>query len=103
MLRELKTKDIFKMSKILKKMGLKKDINVTDKSQQEVGAELILTVFENMHLAESDINNFLGDLCGMTEDEFSELQFEKVIEVIKEFKNIEGISNFFKSASQSTK
>lgn len=99
-LRKLKTSDIFKMSKILKKMGLKKELNIKDKGQTEVGAELIITVFENLYLAEDEVNLFFADLVGMSIDEFKELEFEKVIEIIAEFKNISGISSFLKSASQ---
>jgi hypothetical protein len=99
-LRKLKTSDIFKMSKILKKMGLKKELNIKDKSQEEVGAELIITVFENLHLAEEELNVFLADLTGKTVSEFEELGFEEVIGIIEELKNMSGISSFLKSASQ---
>lgn len=98
MLRNLKTSDIFKMSKILKKMNLKVDAN--DKTQQQVGAELILSVFENLHMAEIEVNELLADLSGMTANEFSELPIEKTMEIIKEFKNISGLASFFKSANQ---
>jgi hypothetical protein len=99
-LRKLKTSDIFKMSKILKKMGLKKELNIKDKSQEEVGAELIITVFENLYLAEKEVNEFLADVSGMSLDEFENLEIEKVMEIISEFKNTSGISSFLKSASQ---
>ena len=99
MLRELKTKDIFKMSKILKKMNLK--INADEgKSQKQVGAELILSVFENLHLAENDVNEFLSGMANLTVSEFEELPFEKTLEVIKEFKSIAGLSSFLKQANQ---
>jgi hypothetical protein len=98
MLRGLKTSDIFKMSKILKKMGLKVDAG--DKSQRQMGAEFILTVFENIHLAEFEVNEFLADMCGMKPEEFAELPIEKTLEIIKDFKQIPGISNFFKQANQ---
>lgn len=99
MLRELKTSDIFKMSKILKKMDLK--INeVEGKTEKQVGAELILSLFENIHLAEKEVNEFLADMVGMKPEEFSELPLEKTFEIIKEFKNISGLQNFLKQASQ---
>ena len=99
-LRKLKTSDIFKMSKILKKMGLKKELSIKDKSQEEVGAELILSIFENLYLVETEVNEFLADLTGKTVAEFEELGFEEVMEIINEFKNMSGISSFLKSASQ---
>jgi hypothetical protein len=99
MLRELKTKDIFKMSKILKKMNLKINADA-GKTQQQVGAELILTVFENLHLAEFEVNDFLSDMAKITVEEFEELPFEKTMEIVKEFKSIAGLSSFLKQANQ---
>ena len=101
MLRNLKTSDIFKMSKILKQMKLK--IDVKDKTQSQVGAELIVAVFENLHLAEDSVNEFLADLSGMKKEEFANLEFEKAMEIIKEFKSIPAIASFFKQANQLTK
>lgn len=99
MLRELKTKDIFKMSKILKKMNLK--INADDgKTQKQVGAEFILSVFENLHLADVEINEFLADMANLTVKEFEELPFTKMMEIIKEFKTIAGLSSFLQEANQ---
>lgn len=98
-MRSLITKDIFKMSKIMKKMGLKIDAG-EGKTQQQVGAELILSVFENLHLAENEVNEFLSDMVEMKVEDFEELPVEKTLEIIKEFKNISGLSNFFKQANQ---
>ena len=101
-MRELKTKDIFKMSKILKKMDLKVG-DVVGKKQEQVGAELILEVFENLHLAEAEVNEFLADMKGITVTEFEELPIDKTMEIIKEFKEMKGLSSFFKQANQSTR
>ena len=92
MLRGLKTSDIFKMSKILKKMNLKiepsyKEINAEgktitkEKTQQQVGAELFLSAFENLHMAEAEVNGLLADMSNMTTEEFSELPLEKTLEI----------------------
>jgi hypothetical protein len=100
MLRNLKTSDIFSMSKILKKMNLK--IETDDKTQKQLGAELVLTAFENLHLAENEVNEFLASLSGMDVKEFCELPIEKTFEIITEVKKLPGIANFFKSAGQLT-
>lgn len=106
MIRDLKTSDIFKMSKILKKMGLKKEIDVNDektkkeKTQKQVGAELVVSIFENLHLAETEVNEFLAELTGYSAEEFSELSIVKTIEIIKEFKSISGLASFLDTASQ---
>jgi len=98
-MRELKGKDIFKMSKIMKKMNLK--IDATEgKTQKQAGAELILSAFENLHLAENEVNEFLADMVGMKAEEFAELPLEKTLEIIKEFKQIPGLAGFFKQANQ---
>lgn len=98
-MRELKTSDIFKMSKILKKMGLKIDID--DKTTQtQVGALFIQRVLENIHQAEKEVNEFMADLKGMTPEEFSELPIEKTMEIFKEFKEQPGLANFLKLAGK---
>ena len=102
MLRELKTSDIFTLSRILKKMNLKNELKVAEKSQKQVGAEIILTAFENLHMAEKEVNEFLADLAGIEVEEFKNLEIEKSLEIIGEVKKLKGISNFFKSAGQST-
>ena len=107
MLRKLKTTDIFKMSKILKKMNLKREINIkTDggqtKTQEQVGVELVISAFESIHLAENEVMEFMSDMAQITKEEL-ENDFEKFFEIIKEFKSIPGLSNFFKQANQLTK
>lgn len=113
MIRGLITSDIFKMSKILKKMGLKINTKETikdqsgneilsTKTQEQMGAELILSVFENIHLAEQEVNEFLADLASLTSEEFSKLPIEKTFEIIKELKNIPGLAGFLKQANQLT-
>ncbi|KNY24847.1 hypothetical protein [Pseudobacteroides cellulosolvens] len=97
-IRQLKTNDLFKMSKILKKMGLKLDTK--GKSQEQLGAELVMSAIENIHLAQDEVNEFLGDLVGMTGPEFGELPIDNSFEIIQKFKSIPGIANFFKKAGQ---
>ena len=80
---------------------MKKEIDINDeKTQQQVGAEFILTVFENLHLAETEVNEFLADLSGLSPEEFSQLPIEETLKILKEFKSIPGISSFFKLANQ---
>ena len=98
-LRTLKTGDIFKMSKILKKMDLKVELN-KKVSQQQFGFDLMKLVLENVHIAEEEINEFLADLSGLTTQEFAELPFEDTIKIFNEFKNLDGIGSFFKLANK---
>lgn len=97
-MRELKTSDIFKMSKILKKIDVK--IEVEGKTQTQVGAELIMKIGENLCLAEQEVNEFMGSLLGIPAKEFADLPLTKTFEYFEEFKNMPGLANFFKLAGQ---
>jgi hypothetical protein len=98
MLRNLKTSDIFKMSKILKIMDIK--IDVENKTQQQLGAEVILNIFENIHLAEDEVSEFIAEIAGITVEQFKDLDIDKTLEIFNEFKQMPGIVNFFRSASR---
>ena len=99
-MRQLQTNDIFSMSRILKKLDLKFEDSETD---EELVLDLIKKVAENAYMAQTEINNFLGELSGMTGEEFGKLPIKESIAIIKEFKQLDGINDFFKSAGQSTK
>jgi len=99
MIRELETNDIFEMSNILSKMGLK--INATEeKTQKQIGAEFILSIFSSLHLARTDINNFMGSMVGITGEEFGKLPLKESAKIIQEFKKIPDLLSFLKQASQ---
>lgn len=97
-MRELIFKDVYSMSKILKKMEIK--IDVDGKTQEQVGAEMILRIGENLHLAEKEVNNLLGDLIGMKGEEFANLPITKSIEYYEQFKKLPGINDFLQSVGQ---
>lgn len=98
-LRNLKTSDIFKMSKVLKKM----DINIEIKegmSQNQVGFEIINEIFSNLHLAEKEVAEFMGDLIGISGKEFEELPIDVTMEVMAQFKDLDGVESFLKLANK---
>ena len=99
-MRQLQTNDIFSMSRILKKLDLKFEDSETD---EELVLDLIKKVAENAYMAQTEINNFLGELSGMTGEEFGKLPIKESLAIIKEFKQLDGINDFFKSAGQSKK
>ena len=99
-MRQLQTNDIFSMSRILKKLDLKFEDSETD---EELVLDLIKKVAENAYMAQVEINNFLGELSGMTGEEFGKLPLKESLAIIKEFKQLDGINDFFKSAGQQTK
>lgn len=103
-MRQLTTNDVFKMSRILKKLELKStEINIDGDSKnydEQLGIAVILKAAENLHLAQNEINDFLGDLCGMTGADFGKLPIKESIKYIQEFKDLDGVSDFFKYAGQ---
>ena len=98
-MRDLKTSDIYKMSKILKKMNLKLEVNEKT-SQTQMGAEMIQRIAENIHLAEKEVNEFISELIGISADEFANLSIKNAKKYIDEFKKLEGISDFLKLAGK---
>ncbi|OEH86254.1 hypothetical protein BHU72_12020 [Desulfuribacillus stibiiarsenatis] len=111
-IRNLKNSDVFKMSKILKAMNLKLDAkqfmekfsekDIAEK-QMQFGLEMIKTALENLHLAENEVNEFLGGLIGITGEEFAELDIEVGMQVTAQFKELKGIKAFFQLVSKSMK
>lgn len=105
--RKLNGNDIFKMSRILKKIDFNIDMSGvtmgsanTEELQINVGINMFKNVLENLHLAQSEVNDFLGDLCGCSGEEFGKKDLDEVAEVIIEFKEIVKNSNFFTLVSK---
>jgi hypothetical protein len=82
------------MSRILKKM----EININTESEEDsvVGTQLIKQIAENLYLVQNEVNEFLGDLAGV--EDFGKLPIKESLKLIKEFKELDGIADFFKSA-----
>lgn len=115
-LRKLQVKDIFPMSRIIKKIGIreimkqaaaalegKKDNaseQTTEGKQMQAGIEMLAVVIENMHLAEKEVMDLLASLAGMESDRFAELDIEQLASVIDQFKGMPGLTSFLKQASQ---
>lgn len=99
-LRKLNGNDIFKMSRILKKIEFNPDLsNIkgqdTEAMQISVGMNMFKNILENLHLAQDEVNDFLGGLCGCTGEEFGEKDLDEIGEIILEFKNMIKGSSFF--------
>lgn len=98
-LRPLKGKDMFRMSKIVRKMGLlDMDIKTEGKTEKEIGLEVVKKIVENMDKAEAEINEFLGDLVGMTPAQFADQDLAVIIDTLKSMATMPGISDFFQHA-----
>ncbi len=101
-MRNLKTNDVFKMSRILTKLNLKLNLDLSEDEMwdEKLFVAIIQKIAENLHLVQDEVNDFLGDLVGLTGDEFGNLDIEKALGYIKEFKSLPGVTGFFKSAGQ---
>lgn len=99
-MRPLKTMDVFRMSKILKKMELKLDIK-DGMTQEQVGAQMIQQIAENLHQAEQEVNAFLSNLIGIKVEEFEELPIEDTIAILASFKDQKGVMSFLGQAGKS--
>ena len=100
-MRELRTKDIFVVSRLLKKMDLNLDFK--GKDQEQLGGELLMSLFENLHMAEQETSEFFGGLVGITAEDFLNLPIDEAIGIIKLLMSQPGIADFFKRAGQLTK
>jgi len=113
MVRELITADVFKMSRILSKMEINVEAETTEivdgeavkvkKSQEQVGAETILAIGENLYKAEKEVNEFMAGLIGVPTKDFAELPIGKVFDYFEEFKKLPGVEDFFKRAGRLSK
>lgn len=88
----MKTKILIKLSLIIDKMGIANEIKNIDKpTDEEVGKELIMLLITNLHKAENEIYEFIGQYKGITKKEAEEID---VIPVFKEILKIEGMKDF---------
>ena len=102
-MRQLITNDVFQMSRILKKLDIKMEVNVDKKDKnwdEKLGVQLLTKIAENAHLAQTEINDFMGGLTGITGKEFGELPIKESAKILKEFRELDGIADFFKRVGQ---
>ncbi|MDK2800565.1 MAG: hypothetical protein PWQ70_2184 [Clostridiales bacterium] len=108
----LKTKDLFLITKIIKKMGLKdaiKEMMVSvkgkkkadiEKLQEEKGMELIFYIIENLHIAEQEVYQLLANYADKSVKEIENQSINDTFELIKKLFDEGDILNFFKMAMQ---
>lgn len=97
-MRQLITDDLFTMSQILKKLEI-----VADPKLEDDGAivlDVLKKILENAHLARTEINDFFGELSGMTGEQFGKLPIKESKAIMKEFKELDGVSDFFELAGR---
>lgn len=95
-MRELKTRDLFPMSRIIKKMGLK--FAVEGKTQEQLGAEIIWGLIENLGVAEQEVLAFIASLKDTTAEAIADQSFGQTLQDFKELIGKHGFADFFKQA-----
>jgi hypothetical protein len=109
-MRKLKTSDIFALTRIVKKMNIKKEIAEVAKdvsgftADEKVKAEatmqtsIILIFVENLGSAETEIYKLLADVTGTTAEDIENMDIDLLIPMIKELFSQEGIGSFLSVA-----
>ncbi len=110
-IRKLKARDIFKFSKILKKLNNKNSLqniikngkNLEEQDKVELyGTEILCFLIENLDEIEGDIYEFLADIAGMTPEAFSNLDLGDLVEIIRKIGQENNLSAFFAAVSKLT-
>ena len=110
-IRKLKARDIFKFSKILKKLNnknslqniIKNAINLEEQDKVELyGTEILCFLIENLDEIEEDVYEFLADIAGMTPEAFSNLDLGDLVEIIRKIGQENNLSAFFAAVSKLT-
>jgi hypothetical protein len=99
--RELKGKDIFALSKIVKKINLDLSSLKIDKNDNfSTGISFLKAIFENLHLVEKEANDFFASLTGLTSAQVADLNINEYLGIVNKLKENKEILGFFKSAGK---
>lgn len=94
-MRQLQTDDMFLLSEIVDKMDL--TIDPKGKSQEELGAELIVMLARRVHRAKDEIKALVAELTGKSPEEVGAMPPGEMIEAVKQIISQDGVLDFFKS------
>jgi len=109
-MRNLQTKDLFTLSKIVKKMNIKNEVkslakDVTGKSKREkeqaeneMKADLFMLFVENISNAEQEIYKLLADLSGKSVTDIQSLEITELIKMLKDLFNQGELKSFLSTA-----
>jgi hypothetical protein len=100
-MRKLKTQDIFRLSAIVRKLNLKKELQTLateGMSAEQYGIQLFLLLFENMDQAEEEICSFFADIAEMSVEDFRAMDLGQLGQFIAELREEKGLSDFFQLA-----
>ncbi len=93
-MRKLTTDDMFILSEIADKMDI--TINAKGKTQEEMGAELLLFLIKKAHKAKNEIKTLVSRLTEKSEEEVAQMSPKQLINAVSEILKQDGVLDFFK-------
>lgn len=108
----IKTKVLFKLLKLVKKIGILDEIKslfrvVNDakkedleKMQEEAGIDLVIKIVSNLDITETEVYDLLADIEEKTIDEIKEQDLNNTIDILKELFTSSVFRSFLSSISK---
>jgi len=102
-MRELQFSDVFKMARIIRKLGIKEQLMglkwdaATDSRQ--VGLQMAAILIENLDKAEKDVLEFIADLAEEKVEDVRRWSLKRLAEFFAELGKMEGLADFFQLAA----
>ena len=89
---KLKTKHIIMLSRLVSKMEL--FIDFKGKTQEEIGGDITLDIIRNIHKADAELYEILGDILGYNPEKVADMEIKELIDIIRAV--INEVVNFIK-------
>lgn len=107
-MRKIKTHDVFKLARIIRISGAKKELTEALRASQEgdareVGIDLIMTLVSvcGEEEVEKQLYELIGNISEKKPEEIEDLNLDEFIDLIKEIGEQNNLSNFFNTAVKS--
>lgn len=101
-MRALGWKDVFTVSRILKKMQVRFEYQ-EGMTMEQMGTRFFQAFIENVGDAEKEVTAFFADLKGVKPSVIEKYTMKETMDVMKEFKEQPDLQSFFTSVSSSMK
>ena len=110
-MRKIKTKDVFKMARIIKISGAKEELADALRASQtsdagdagKIGVDLIMTLCSacGSEQIEKELYEFIGDIAEVKANDIRDMDLDKLIDLFKEIAELNNLSDFFENAVKS--
>jgi hypothetical protein len=104
-MRKLKFQDVGKASKIIRKLNLRVDKEMSNTDAETMGASLMLKLAENFSNVSEEVAEFMSGLLedeGITKENYMNRDLSDVIEDFQRLKEDEGFAAFFSTVEKLT-